>query len=236
MYKLGIAVGFVVGALCGAAATWFGGKKYLEKQANDKAQKEIQEARQAFAKLSKELRDEAVTSSDEKDEEEGEKKKEPSRVSPDNKVKYDAAFAAAAKRESEKKALPLCERVKLKRSYNKLLLELGYDTRKEISDFEADSPFQITERECGQIDFERVVLTWLSQDDLLCDIRDGEVYTELDELIGDAGCDILSDPENCPSQVYIRNPALRLDIIVIVNNKESYVERFLAGGNANGHD
>lgn len=207
MSKLGILIGFVTGAAAGVSGAYIFLKKRFEKKAED----EIAESRRTFSSLCKDIRSGKMSLKNMPVEEED--------LTPE-KITAKQEEIEAPKPKSDGLA---------HRSYDRVMEENGYLLYKE-EDYDLlknNPPFQIVDKEFGTADYPELVLTWICKDGLLCDIRDGEVYTEIDELIGEDCHNILNGSEKIDGPLFIRNPFLQLDILVTLERELSYVSRFL---------
>lgn len=186
---------FLIGAASGAAAMWFGVKEYYKKRADQ----EVAEARKAFHSLMRRRRANKDISEEEKKDEPSEKPEE-----------------TAAKKETV-----LTRDVK---SYIDILEENEYRTGMTQDYDESKQPYEIDMIEFDKTKYQKIYLMWFSQDKCLCNANSGQVYLEIEDLIGNEGKEriIESYETDEEDKFYVRNDRFQIDFCVQLEHYDTY--------------
>lgn len=108
------------------------------------------------------------------------------------------------------------------KDYVDLISETGYDgTSKE-------PPYEIDYEAFGDVSYKQVYLMWFAEDKVLCNAITGKVYTEIEDLLGSDGMELLIeiDAEDNQDKFYIRNLGMGIDFCVQLEFLQHYEEIF----------
>lgn len=108
------------------------------------------------------------------------------------------------------------------KDYVDLISETGYDGASK------EEPYEIEYKTFDETSHKQVYLMWFAEDKVLCNANTGKVYTELHDLLGTDGMELLAeiDADDNQDKFYIRNTVLGLDICVQLEFLQHYEEIF----------
>lgn len=183
-------IGYIASFLIGGACGSAGMWFGIKKYYENKAENEVYEARRAFHRILKERK----TTNEEKGE----------ISNPDVENK------------NEKQEI-VVEDEPDKKTYSSLLSSLGYSPTEDDTNQE---PELIGENMFGKNGHSKVYLTWYEQDNVLVNTENGEIYDELEDLIGEEGSEMLCDSD--VEAFFMSNSALGIDIKITIDRETLY--------------